>query len=601
MKTILYVLGLLTVLSACEPVAEAEFSTPKWQTITLDFLGPESSEQAEDNPFTNYRLQVEFKQGERSFSVPGYFAADGNAAESGAESGNVWRVHFRPPGVGEWSYNAELRRGDNIYGSTNPTEGELVALKGGSGHFQVTEAAAMERGMLVRNHPRYLQWAESKAYFLKAGADSPENFLAYVGFDGTYRHSNDFREGENTTEGLHAYLPHKQDWQAGNPLWRDSLGKGLIGGLNYLASKGVNSVYMLTNNIGGDGKDVWPYTSHEERFRFDCSKLDQWNLVFDYMDDELGMMLHFVLQETENETMLDDGDTGPERSIYFRELLARFGHHRAISWNLGEENGPNSWSDGGAQTNAQQAAGAAWFSANDPYGHYVVIHTHPDAEEMEEIYEPMLGNSDFGGLSLQIGNREETNEWIRKWTRLSAEAGAPWIMTVDELGPWWRGLDHDAREGHNNQDSVRAFALWGGLMAGGAGAEWYFGAYNPHNDLACEDWRSRDRAWTWTKHAIDFFQKNLPFQDMEPHNELVPEGHFCLAKSGEIYALYLPFGGAAELDLSGIAGEFSYSWFNPREGVQLVQDSSTTISGGSRAEIGMTPDDKDWVLLVNKL
>jgi hypothetical protein len=58
----------------------------------------------------------------------------------------------------------------------------------------------------------------------------------------------------------------------------------MIGALNYLNSVGVNSAYMLTLNILGDGKDVWPFTDHNERYRFDCSKLDQWEIVFDHMD-----------------------------------------------------------------------------------------------------------------------------------------------------------------------------------------------------------------------------------------------------------------------------------------------------------------------------
>jgi len=94
-------------------------------------------------------------------------------------------------------------------------------------------------------------------------------------------------------------------------------------------------------NINGDGKDVWPFVKHDDFTRFDCSKLDQWEMVFDHADDNLGMMLHIVLQETENETLFDGGDTGPQRSLYLRELIARFGHHRAVTWNIGEENGPN--------------------------------------------------------------------------------------------------------------------------------------------------------------------------------------------------------------------------------------------------------------------
>ena len=37
--------------------------------------------------------------------------------------------------------------------------------------------------------------------------------------------------------------------------------------------------------------------------------------------------------------------------------------------------------------------------------------------------------------------------------------------------------------------------LWGNLMAGGAGVEWYFGYTFPHNDLNCENWRNRDHMW----------------------------------------------------------------------------------------------------------
>ena len=82
----------------------------------------------------------------------------------------------------------------------------------------------------------------------------------------------------------------------------------MIGAVNYLVSKGMNSIYMLTLNIMGDGKDVWPYSDHDERYRFDCSKPDQWEIVFDYMEQK-GVMSHFVLQETENKVLLDGGHT----------------------------------------------------------------------------------------------------------------------------------------------------------------------------------------------------------------------------------------------------------------------------------------------------
>ena len=49
-------------------------------------------------------------------------------------------------------------------------------------------------------------------------------------------------------------------------------------------------------------------------------------------------------EETENEMLLDNGEVGVERRLYYRDLIARFGHHLALNWNLGEENG---WDDRG--------------------------------------------------------------------------------------------------------------------------------------------------------------------------------------------------------------------------------------------------------------
>ncbi|MBB4078724.1 hypothetical protein GGR28_001337 [Lewinella aquimaris] len=587
---------LLALLSGCRTTFTSTLpDTAKWEKITLTFPGPETSEAAADNPFTHYRLDVTFTNGEHRITVPGFYAGDGRAAHTGAENGNIWQVRFRPDLEGEWTYAGKLIRGTDAY--LGGDAGATKTVKSYEGAFFVGNAEPGENGRLIRDHPRYLRWAESGDYFLKTGVDSPENLLGYADFDGTYRYSDDFREGESTAEGLHTYAAHLDDYGTRDPAWKDGKGKALIGGLNYLASVGVNSIYFLTLNIGGDGRDVWPYTSHEVFDRFDVSKLDQWEIVFDHADS-LGMMLHFVLNETENETLLDNGDTGPLRRLYFREMVARFGHHRAVTWNLGEENGPNEWSET-YQDNRQQSDVIAWFAEHDPYRNYVVLHTHPGEAAFAEIYEPLLGNEQLGGLALQLGNPYSANEVTRKWLDLSAAAGAPWIMTVDEVGPWWRGLDPDNAT-PNNQDSLRALTLWGNLMAGGAGVEWYYGARSPHNDLNLEDWRSRDRAYRWTTHARKFFERHLPFGEMEGRNELLAsEAQFCFAREGEVYVVFLPFGRPATLDLSGTEGEFTVQWYDPRKGGELI-DHGELVSA-SDGQVGLVPPGEgDWACLLKK-
>jgi hypothetical protein len=315
------------------------------------------------------------------------------------------------------------------------------------------------------------------------------------------------------------------------------------------------------------------------------------------MDDNLGMMLHIVLQETENETLLDGGDTGPERSLFLRELVARFGHHRAVTWNLGEENGQNEWSKAtGFQTNEQTAAMAAWLAQNDPYQNYVSLHTHPNEKEREEILSPLLGDANIGGLSLQVHHPEYCHEQTKFWLKNSTKAGATWIASLDEIGPWFRGLDPDDRAPYNNQDSVRALTLWGNLMAGGAGVEWYFGAFNAHNDLGMEDWRSRDRAWKWTSATIRFFQQHVPFSEMESHDELVTDGHFCLADPESVYLAYLPFGGTTTLDLSGTTGTMNVLWVKGETGETSPGED---VAGGTEVTL-VAPGEGDYGVLLKR-
>jgi hypothetical protein len=105
---------------------------------------------------------------------------------------------------------------------------------------------------------------------------------------------------------------------AGNPVWKNDKGKNIIGAINYLASKGCNVFSFLTYNVGGDGDDVWPFTNPTNKLHYDCSKLDQWQIVFDYAQS-LGFYLHFKMQETEN----DDNDMGRQRLSQLHLMVER--------------------------------------------------------------------------------------------------------------------------------------------------------------------------------------------------------------------------------------------------------------------------------------
>jgi len=577
----------------------------KWHTVTLTFTGPETNETAEPNPFRDYRLSVTFVKGTKRYVVPGYYAADGDAAETSAASGNKWRVHFVPDDVGRWSFGVSFRTGPDVALSSDVKAGSATAFDGATGTLEIAPSDKTGRdhrvkGMLKYAGKRYLQFAETGEYFLKGGADTPENFLAYADFDDTYDAGELKREGEAAGDKfIHHYGPHVKDWRPGDPSWKDGKGKGMIGALNYLASKGMNSVYFIPYNIdGGDGKDVWPWTNPKEKYRFDCSKLDQWEIVFAYMD-KLGLMLHVVTQETENDQGLDGGDLGRQRKLYYRELIARFAHHLAVTWNLGEEN---------TNTTEQHKAFCKYIKDLDPYDHPVVCHTFPG--KYDEVYKPLLGYEYFDGPSLQTN---DTHAQTTKWLDASAAAGRQWFVSLDEIGPADTGVKPDADDYWH--DEVRSRHLWGHLMAGGAGVEWYFGYKFAHNDLNCEDWRSRDHLWDLTRYALEFFHRYLPFTEMAHHDELTSaKDGYCFAQPGQIYAIYLPKGGTTSLNLGNSSATFTIQWYNPRIAGPLQTGDKTETSGPGQAAIGNPPKDgdqsgnsaqassgltsKDWVALV---
>ena len=572
----------------------------QWHKITMTIHGPQTSEWDILNPFLDYKLDVTFSNGERTYVVPGFYAADGTAAETSSDEGNVWKVRFRPDKTGKWNYKISFKKGKDIV--VKDGEGEPVFSDGKEGTIEVAESDKSgddfrAKGRIVNGGNGYFRFQDSDKIWVKNGTDSPENFLGYADFDQTLRYTTRVRSGEaDPKEDLHKYESHIPDWKEGDPTWQGTKGKGMIGALNYLHSVGINSVYMLTMNIMGDGKDVWPYTDRNERYRFDCSKLDQWEIVFDHMD-QLGMMMHFVFQETENESLLDAGYTDVQRKLYLRELIARFGHHLAVSWNIGEENGPASWSPIG-QTDRQKKDMAVYFKNTNPYPSIMVLHTHADDEHQDEYLTPMLGYKNLDGASMQIGNVSRVHERILKWVNESKEAGRRWLVNLDEIGPADKGVMPDAFDA--NHDTIRQECLWGTLMAGGAGVEWYCGYRYPNNDLNMEDFRSRDEWWKQSTIATQFIQQ-FPLEEMISSDKAINiEGAFCFAKPGELYLIYLPAESQNAKIMLESTKNYSVQWFDPEEGGEMQKGSIESILGNGYQSIGNPPtdSDKDWIVVI---
>ena len=559
----------------------------KWHPVTVSFTGPSSTEtNSSPNPFLDYRLQVSFTSPSgKSFEVPGFYDGDGN----GGSSGSVWKVRFNPDESGTWGYKASFRQGTNVAIDTSATAGSPTSFDGTSGTFDIAarDSAApgfLSQGLLEYANGHYLKFRDG-SYYLKGGADSPENWLGYAGFD-------------NTPTAKHSFAPHVQDWQTGDPIFNPSSadgGKGFIGALNYLSSQGINSIYFLPMNIGGDARDTSPYinvsnwagSSSNDNYHFDVSKLGQWEQAFAHAQRK-GIHLHFVLNEAEgpNKQELDGGMLGNERKLFYREMVARFAHHNALQWNVSEEYDldHNLGSD-----NVKAFAG--YIQSIDPYDHPITVHQsgNPDT-----TWTPFLGDSRFSSTSFQYWNSyagygAEVEEWRSK----TASAGRPLPIGMDEV----------ISATTTNAADMRRGVLWPTYLSGG-NLEWYIGS----EDQSLEDFRRYGELWAYTRHARTFMEANLPFWEMQPQDGLLLGessdygGGQVFAKASEVYAVYLPNAtSTGTLDLSSASGSFQKRWYNPRSGA--FEGSAQAVSGGAITSLGAPPSStsSDWVVLIEAI
>ena len=529
--------------------------------------------------------------------VPGFFDADGR----GGPRGKIWRVRFAADRPGLWRYRAVMRTGPGVAVKDDPQAGKTIGLAAANGSLRVLPRDPIAPGFLkwgrleyVGEH--YLKFRDGP-YWIRGGTDSPENFLAYAGFV--------------HTPPSHTYKAHVSDWHRGDPDWGGGKGKAIIGALNYLANRHVNSIYCLTMNVGGDGQDVWPWVSplirggspKNDNLHFDTAKLRQWDIVFAHAQ-RLGIELHMVLNEGEsaNKRELDNGALGPERLLYYREMVARFGHHLALQWNLCEEY--NLGPDMGKERVLKFARA---LRAIDPYHHPITVHSAGDPRAALGF---TFGNPNFDLTSIQC-NQRPIQDVAEALYRDTEKAGRPLPISLDEFcldrGQRAAYLPVDDPEGHRREK------IWPAYFSGGM-VEFILQTL-----LGTDNFKRPELAalWRYLWYARRFMEDNLPFWEMRPDDALahgggtipvgigrgktVALGPQVLAKRGEVYAVYLPVGKpTGTLDLSEIAGTAVQRWYNPRAGTFV--GGPKTISGGGPVPLGPVPADPemDWVVLIRR-
>ncbi|OEJ98901.1 hypothetical protein A8C32_06850 [Flavivirga aquatica] len=570
----------------------------RWHKVSLTFDGPNTSETATPNPFSDYNLEVLFTHASSGvkYKVPGFFAACGDADESSCNSGNKWRVHFAPNLTGRWNWQATFKTGSNV--AINGGGVTAGFMDGDTGFINITESNKSgrdfrnkENGRLVYVGEHYLRFSGTTPrtpngkMFFKVGADSPENAFAYEDFDATPNEGNRRK----------SWSRHQQDYvatDASSYTWNNGKGTELLGVINYLHKEGANVMSFLTFNAEGDDENVFPHLikgsvrdyenlRKEKEWddglhhdRFDVSKMDQWENIFEYADKK-GVYLHFKTLETENDRLMDNGNNGRERKLYYRELIARFAHHLALNWNMGEE----------TKLSANVNKGvASYIKSIDPYENNIVLHTFP--HEKDRKYDPLLGNaSELTGVSLQTNVNDVHND-VKKWIQKSKNSGKKWVVANDEQGTPSLGVRISDKD-------VRKKVLYGTMMAGGAGVEYYYGYTKDDGDLNNQDHRKRGVKYKEAGYAVKFFDNYLQEYVVGAVSDdgiTSDNNDFVLANPIGVYAIYRPNGGSTNLSLPSGNSNYTVQWFNPRSG-----EIQNAVPLGSNL---VAPDSNDWVAFI---
>ncbi len=543
-----------------------------------------------DNTFQDYRLNVTFTSPTgKVYVVPGFFAADGNARESSAVSGSKWRCNFTPLETGIWTYSTSFRTGAMIAVSFDASLGSPVnPIDSDTGTFNIAETNKSgidfrSKGKLEYVGEHFQRWTNGE-YFMKIGSDSPEVLLEYNDID-DYDGVNYPRE----------YLNHVNDWNTGDPTWQGDKGKGLIGVINYLSGKGINSQYFVLHRNRERGS---PFSDPPNSyFSYDISRMDQWEVVFDHMVTK-GLNVHLVFSESTNqsffETEVPSGDSmfSDARKIYFREIVARFGYLNAVTWNIGEENGWDRqslvWPGEAARglTTQQQLDFTAYLDGLAYYNDHITVHNGHANDP--GIYDDLQGDNSMTGTSMQglLRDTERSKNSTEHLREKSEGSGKKWVIYYDEA--WY----HSDMGLTNFRKSV----VWSALTAGAAGIEHY--ATNGL-DVTQEDLRFYDEYYTQMRHAYDFYHdNNLPFYQMYNQDELVENG-WAHGVDGDDYVVYVEENNAGSTTMR-LLGDYEVKWFDPRTGGALQDGSITNVSAGDAVNIGLPPSETnlDWVALV---
>lgn len=221
------------------------------------------------------------------------------------------------------------------------------------------------------------------------------------------------------------------------------------------------------------------------------------------------------------------------QKVYVRNAVARLAPYWNVTWNIAFE-----WNE---FMKAEQVAQLVdYVHTIDPWKHLVTVHDQGKFTSGEEIIKNL--HVDFVTLQYDAGRCGDALKAAEFVLRFAGKCPV-YAQEVTWEGP-------DKLDG----DGIRRGA-WGVAMAGG------IVNYAEQFDRVYGNGQGARHVAT----LLRLFD-SVPWDRMEPRNDLVGSGQLCFALEGQAYVVYAPSGGPVVLDLTKAKGRFKANWLNPATG-----------------------------------
>ena len=516
--------------------------------VTASVEGPDAA-----NPFTDVTLQGSFDKagGSKRTAVEGF---------CDSADGSTFRIRFMPSSPGDYTYSITYRQG--TFETTH------------KGTFRATDG---HRKGPIRVDPKY-PW-----HFIWEGTGEHYFFHGTTAFWLMgWRDERVINYCIERLVGLKINRIRSLIAGAADILW----GEPVMAGGNFK---------MSLRPWIAEAPDSFDSPGHDYT-RFNVSYWQKWDRMLRFARDR-DVIISAILDISTHKAQPAAGSEDERR--YIRYAVARLSAYANVTWDLGDD--LDSYRDE-KWTREIGTLMQSW----DPYKH--LASSHPVHRRYQD-----RASEWFGFTSIQNWSRRQ-HELMLEERQIQIKTGRIIPQTNEEYGyedhyPRWAPAAPDG----DSAETLRQMA-WEVAMAGA------YGTAGESSRRGTNIWPDTGGGWINGRgddtmvmlkgyaHMVDFFT-SFEWWKTEPHDELVNNGAYCLAKPGEIYAVYLPVrpmcGNSEAFEHQKVCGDvtiklepgtYEASWFSAFTGEKIplppVQGPVWTLP--------KTPGWLDWALLLQK-